>query len=577
MKTKNAPLQEAHASWRTLFRFYRKVKIPWPMLIAVFLLSFGVKEAQTRLVPYTSAIMNGAIGEAGFLGGFVCMTLLYGITEAVQGSVNELTGVMTARNVRRTVWNKLIRLPMSVYDREDPQRFVSRITQDTTGAYAALACLIQLWAVFYGIYTTFRQMYRIYKGLSLIMLSAIPITLLTAWLCGKLQYSMERITNAAYAAITNFFGERLPNLLLIKTCRMEDEEYRRGVEANEAKYRSDVRRLNRFIFQTPVATMAQYINQVILLIVATAMVRSGAMKMAQMTNLYNYYLLFMSNTFMITAIWQNLKLSQGSCATISQLVEMEDEDLDGPVAVKDEDQDIVFDHVFFSYEEGRAILKDVSFTIPKGKVTAIVGENGSGKSTVIKLLERFSDPTSGTIRLGGDDLRDVNLAQWRGAVGYLFQSDQAVKGSIRENVCYGLDRVWTEEELRRALALARADEFIGAKEEGLDADLSRFDSKLSGGELQRVAIARIILKQPRYLIMDEATSGIDVVSESEVLEALSNMMRGSTVIMVSHDMNLIRKADNIVVLNRGVVEACGSYGQVSEQSAFFRRLAATAG
>lgn len=561
-------------SWLTLFRFYRKVKIPWLMLLAVFLLSFGVKEAESQLVPYTSAIMGGAIDESGFLGGFIVMTLLYAVTEAVQGSVNELCAIKTARNVRRSVWRKLIHLPMSVYDQEEPQRFVSRVTQDTDGAYAALACLVQFWAVGYGLYTNFIKMYRVYKALSLVMLSAIPITILASYICGKMQYTMENITNSAYAAITNFFGERLPNLFLIKTCGTEDEEYRKGVEANEAKYRADIRRLNRFIFQAPIGTMAQYINQIVLLVVATALVRSGTMKMAQMLNLYNYFLLFMGNAFMITAVWQSLKRSHGACATIARLSEIGDERLDGPVSVDPEAQDILFENVSFSYEDGHEVLRDVSFTIPKGKVTAIVGENGSGKSTIIKLLEGFSEPASGTIRLGGADMKEVNLAQWRSAVGYLFQSDQVVKGTIRENICYGLERPYTEEELEQAAELARADEFIRSKAEGFDAEVSRFDSKLSGGELQRLAIARIIMKRPQYLIMDEATSGIDVVSEAEVLEGLNHVMRDKTVIMVSHDMRLISKADHIVVLNQGVIEASGSYELVSQRSRFFRQLTA---
>lgn len=496
--------------------------------------------------------------------------------EAVQGGVNELSGVMVARNVRRGVWNKLIRLPMSVYDKEDPQRFVSRITQDTTGAYAALAVLIQFGSVFYGIYTNFIKMYRIYRGLALIMLTAIPITILTSYICGRMQYSMERITNAAYAAITSFFGERLPNLFLIKTSGTEDEEYIRGVQASEEKYKADVRRLNRFIFQTPLGMIGQYVNMVVLLLVAAAMVRAGAMKQPQMVNLYNYFLLFMGNAFMINAVWQSLKASHGACSTIAALMEMEDEKLDGPIPVAERAGDITFDHVSFAYEEGHTILKDVSFTIPQGKVTAIVGENGSGKSTIIKLLERFNVPSSGTIRLGEADMGQVNLAQWRNAVGYLLQSDQVVKGSIRENICYGLptDRVWTDGEIYRAMELARADEFVRAKENGLDTDVSRFDSKLSGSELQRLAIARIMLRQPQYLIMDEATSGIDVVSEAEVMEGLSSLMAGKTVIMVSHDMRLISKADHIVVLNKGVVEASGSFADVSEKSGLFRRLAA---
>lgn len=576
MEKQAAPARgmDAGISWRTLFRFYRKVKIPWGMLLIVFLLSFGVKEAMSQMVPFTSAIMTGAIDEAGFLGGFVAMTIFYSLIEAVQGSVNEWAGLVTARNVRHSVWRKLIHLPMSVYDREDPQRFVSRVTQDTAGAYAALAAVIQFWSVIYGLYTNFIKMYRIYKTLSLVMLTAIPVTLLTAYICGRLQYSMERITNSAYAAITSFFGERLPNLLHIKTCRMEDEEYRRGVKANEDKYKADIRRLNRFIFQAPIGTLAQYINMIILLVVASAMVRSGTMKLVQMANLYNYFTLFMGNAFMITAVWQILKQSHGACATIARLSEIEDEKLDGPVDVPAEAQDITFQHVSFAYEEGRDVLKDVSFTIPKNKVTAIVGENGSGKSTIIKLLEGFEQPSGGTIRLGEADMREVSLAQWRNAVGYLFQGDQVVKGSIRENLVYGLDRPCTDEELTEAARLACADDFIQARPEGFDAQVSKFDSRLSGGELQRLAIARIILRRPEYLIMDEATSGIDVVSEAQVLTGLKNMMAGKTVIMVSHDLRLIEQADHIVVLSGGVVEASGSPEQVREQSSLFRRLAA---
>lgn len=565
---------DARTSWKTLFKFYTKVKIPWLMLIVVFLLSFGIKEAESRLVPYTSAIQTGAIEQGGFLVGFILMTLTYAIVEALQGGINELCGAMTARNVRHTVWNKLIHLPMSVYDKEDPQRFVSRITQDTNGAYAAIACLIQFWSIIYGVYINFAKMYRLYHGLALIMLTSIPVTILASWACGKLQYSMERITNAAYAAITNFFGERLPNLLHIKTSSMEDEEYQKGVKANDDKYKADIRRLNRFIFQGPIGTVAQHANMIILLLMASAMVRAGTMKMAQMVNLYNYYLLFSGNAFMITAVWQNLKMSHGACSTIARLVEMEDEQLDGPISVEETAGDIVFENVSFAYEEGRDVLKGVNFVIPKSKVTAIVGENGSGKSTIIKLLERFNEPSAGTIRIGQENLKEVSLAQWRDAVGYLFQGDQVVKGSIRENICYGLDRAYTEEEVIEAARLAKAYNFIEAKEEGLDAEVSKFDSKLSGGELQRLAIARIIMKQPQYLIMDEATSGIDVVSEAEVLEGLNNVMQGKTVIMVSHDINLISKADHIVVLKDGVIEASGNYEQVSKQSSLFNRLVA---
>lgn len=561
-----------YTSWKTIFRFYKKIKIPWAMCIGVLLLSFAVKEAESQLVPYTTSIMTGAIDGAGFLGGFIVMTIVYNAIEAIQGGLNELTAAVTTRNVRHTVWHKLIHLPMSVYDKEDSQRFVSRITQDTVGAYAIVACVVQLWSVIYGLYTNFIKMYRVYHGLALIMLSAIPITIIVSIICGRMQYKMEKIVNSSYAAITNFFGERLPNLQHIKMCGTEDEEYLKGIQANQDKYKADIRKLNIFIFQAPLGTIAQYINEIILLVLASFLVRQGVMKMPQMINLYNYFILFMGNAYMITAVWQNVKLSHGACSTIARLSEIEDEKLNEGISMTQEQKDIVFQNVSFSYDGTNNVLNDINFTIPHGKVTAIVGENGCGKSTIIKLLERFNDPTSGKILVGNDDLHQIKLSQWRNQVGYLFQSDQLVKGSIKENICYGIEGEYTEEDLIEATKLASAYDFIQSKEDKFETQISKFDSKLSGGEMQRLAIARILMKHPNYLIMDEATSGIDVINEAEILEAINNLMKDKTVIMVSHNMDLIKKADHIIVLNKGVIESSGSYEHVLDNSDIFKQF-----
>lgn len=564
--------QQEGATWGQMLRMYRQVKIPWVMLILVLLMSLAIKETESMLVPYTSKIMGGAITEAGFLGSFICMTLLVAVTEAVQGGINELAGQMTARNVRHTLWGKLLRLPMSFYDKRDSQTLVSRVTQDTTGAYATLAVIVQLISLVYGMYTNFMKMYATYKSLALIMLTGIPVTLLSAWITGKLQYRVNEIGNTSLSAITNFFAERLPNVLRIKTASMEDEEYQKGVAANEARYRAQVKAERRFIFISPIGSFAQYVNEIILLLVASAMVRAGTMQMYHLTNLYNYFMLFMANSYMLGAVWQMLKGAQGSCATIAMITDEPEEDVSAGAPLESASGELRAEHVSFAYDQRQPVLRDVSFTIPQGKVTAIVGENGCGKSTFIKLLERFNEPGQGCIRLDGRPLNEIRLEDWRERVGYLFQGNQIIKGTIRENIAYGVHRDFTQEELEEAARQALAYDFIQAKEQGFDTEISRFDNKCSGGEMQRLAIARILLKQPDILIMDEATSGIDVVSEHEVMEALMNVMRDKTVVMVSHDMNLIRRADNVIVLREGQVEACGSFEEAAAASPLLREF-----
>ncbi len=549
-----------------MFRFYRKVKLPWLMLILVAGLSILNKQAMLWIVPYTSRIMTGAIEEHGFLAGYIGFTLLAALIEAAQGAVNELTAQMTYRNVRRTVWNRLLHMPLSGIGGRDSQGMVSRITQDTTGSYAVIAAFIQLFSVVYGIVSAFQRMFITYKSLALIMLSGIPITLFSTWILGRMQYRITTIENDSLAKITGFFAERLPNVMRIKTARMEDEEYLKGVEANQERYRAEIRRERIFILSGPIGSMAQYINEIILLVMAASMVRAGSMKMYQMTNLYNYYLLFMSNAFMISAVWQAVKTSHGASASIARIVNAPEEDLTGGEKVGDPQADIRADHIEFSYDGETRVLDGADFTIPAGKITAIVGENGCGKSTLIRLLERFEKENAGSFSLGGRNLNSLNLRDWREQIGYLFQGNQIIQGTIRENITYGVHRDFTEEEFLEAVRQARAYDFILSREEGFDTQISRFDTRCSGGEMQRIAIARVILKKPQILIMDEATSGIDVVSEQEVLEALMNLMKDRTVIMVTHDINLIRRADNVIVISGGRVEESGSYDHVAENS-----------
>ena len=563
-------LNSSKLSFRQMLRLYRQIKIPWIPLILTGAAAILLKQLNVWAVPYTTLLQGGDITGSDFLFGYIGITLAVSIGEVLQGGIQDLTSQMTARNVRNTIWGKLLHLPMSWYDDVEPQGLVSRITKDTEGIFAALSVLVQMLAVGWGLYSAFAQMFKIYKSLALIMLTGIPMTILAAWIVGKIKYKMVNIENNSMARITNFFAERLPNVIRIKTAGMEAKEYENGVQANRERYRAQIRWEVLFIFSSPMDSLAQYVNQAILLLVASALVRQGVMRHAQMLNLYNYFLTFMGNAILISAVWQGLKLAHGSATTIAKIADAPAEDLDSGMPLEDPDTDLRFCDIRFAYNADRQILNGASFVIPKGKVTALVGENGCGKSTLIKLLERFNREQNGSILVGDRNLDEYRLSDWREKVGYLFPGNQIIKGTIRETIAYGVHREFTDEELFEAARQAKAYDFIMDKDEGFDTEISRFDNKCSGGEMQRIAIARILLKRPEILIMDEATSGIDVVSEQEVMDALMNLMEGKTVLMVSHDANLIRKADNIVVLKNGAVEASGTFEQVLEKSALLK-------
>ena len=233
--------------------------------------------------------------------------------------------------------------------------------------------------------------------------------------------------------------------------------------------------------------------------------------------------------------------------------------------------DLKFENVTFRYDTD-TVLKNVSFTLPAGKTTALVGPSGAGKSTIFGLLERFYDPESGRVTLGGVDAKEFHKSSWRQAIGYVPQSSPLFSGTIRSNMTYGLDRTFTDEELARAAKDANIYEFILSCDNVFDTDVGERGCKLSGGQRQRIAIARALLKDPQILLMDEATSSLDPEARSEVEKAMERLKEGRTTVIVAHEIRSIEDADQIVVLSGGEVNGIGSAGQLASNNALYRRL-----
>ena len=221
----------------------------------------------------------------------------------------------------------------------------------------------------------------------------------------------------------------------------------------------------------------------------------------------------------------------------------------------------MFDHVDFHYEKARPILHDVSFRVPAGNTVAIVGSSGAGKSTVSRILFRFYDVASGTVKIDGQNIREVQQASLRAAIGVVPQDTVLFNDTIYYNIAYGRPEA-SREEVEQAARLARIHDFIVALPEGYNATVGERGLKLSGGEKQRVAIARTILKNPRILLFDEATSALDTRTEQEIQRSLEEVSRGRTTVVIAHRLSTVINADEIVVLDRGRVVERGRHGDL---------------
>jgi subfamily B ATP-binding cassette protein MsbA len=250
---------------------------------------------------------------------------------------------------------------------------------------------------------------------------------------------------------------------------------------------------------------------------------------------------------------------------------IEDDGTSRTISMNEIRGNIEFNDVSFSYEEGKAVLKNISFSSPAGSVTALVGTSGSGKTTIAGLAATFLNPESGSITIDGVDLEKVSLNSYRSQLGVVLQDDFLFEGTIRENILFPRPNA-SEEELQKAVRAAFVHEFTDRFEKGLGTVIGERGVKLSGGQRQRIAIARAILANPRILILDEATSNLDTESESFIQDSLKTLMQGRTTFVIAHRLSTIRQADQILVVEEGQIQERGKHEELIEKKGRYFQL-----
>lgn len=481
-------------------------------------------------------------------------------------------GQSVVERLRTAIWQKFIRLPISYYDRNRSGEMVSRITNDTTIVMNLLSTeMIDLITNLLSIVIAVVILFTLDVPMTLILLLAIPIMVFIVMPMGRKIYKVSRKQQDQMSKLTAFLAQMLSEIRLIKAYNTEQVEFEKGKESFAKLFQSGIQKAKIEAILSPL--MSAVMTGLLITIVGFGAFRvsQGDITAGELVAFILYLFRIMVPVGSLSRFVTSFQTTKGATERIFHILDEQEEDYESghPHVAGGL---LAFQNVSFGYEKERPILKDINFTAESGKVTAFVGPSGVGKSTLFALMERFYDPTEGTIVLNGTPSEQIQLRTWRELFSYVPQDSPVLAGTIRENITYGLNREATDQEIQEAASLANAHEFIDAFPQKYETMIGERGINLSGGQRQRIAIARAILRNPQFLLLDEATASLDSESEKLVQESLDKVMKGRTSFVIAHRLSTILKADQIIVMQEGTVTGIGTHEQLMASHDFYRKL-----
>ena len=494
------------------------------------------------------------------------------IISALSGCILGVFGEHVVSKLRDNLWARLLKMPVSYFDNTSTGEISSRLVNDTLQVKNLLAntlpnAITSLLQFFGAVVIMFMMDWQ----MSLIMVLAVPLVIFVLLPFMRLSGKIGRARQDELAKFSSDSTNVLSEIRLVKSSNSEKKELATGTKRIAKLYAIGVKESWINSLMQPISNMLMMILVIGILTYGAIRVMQGTLTMGALISFLMYLFQLMGPVIIISQFFNELAKTSGSTERIGEM-------LNEPIEVSADNQkvdiagkELKLQNVSFSYEKGKQILHDINVSAKPNTVVAFAGPSGGGKSTIFSLIERFYKPTSGKITIGGQNIEEIDLTDWRKQIGLVGQNSSVMPGTIRENLVYGLGRKVSDDELWHVLKMAYADKFVKGAEDGLETQIGERGVKLSGGQRQRIAIAiaRAFLRDPKILMLDEATASLDSESEAMVQKALASLMKNRMTLVIAHRLSTIVDADKIYFIDHGTVSGSGTHDELVKSTPLY--------
>ncbi|EOI53715.1 ABC transporter ATP-binding protein [Enterococcus gilvus] len=481
-----------------------------------------------------------------------------------------------AKNLRHNLFERIQSFSFSNIDRFSSSSLITRLTTDVTNVQNAYQMVIRILVrspliLIFSLVMTF----HINRELSMIYLVIVPIMIVGLGLIIRFAHPLFEKVFRTYDRLNNVVQENLQGIRVVKSYVREEHEEEKFRQVSKKVYDNFTKAQRIVAFNMPLLQIAVYTCMLLLSwLGAELIVDKGNLTTGELVSMFNYTMQILMSLMMMSMTFVQLMIARTSAERITEVLSEESDLKNGDQPLTEvPDGSVEFNDVCFSYKDdmNKLVLENIDLTIASGEVIGIVGGTGSSKSSLVQLIPRLYDVTHGEIKVGGHDVRSYDLETLRDQVGMVLQNNVLFSGTITDNLRWGDARA-TEEEVVRAATIAQADSFIQEFPNKYDTMISEGGNNVSGGQKQRLTIARALLKKPKILILDDSTSAVDTKTDRAIREGLAKEIPGTTTFIISQRISSIQDADRIVVLDDGKINGIGTHEELMESNVIYQEV-----